>query len=305
MNMEPIIAPVDRELIHAELNKERFLRHTKNGDNEIYIVNHHNAPNVMREIGRLREEAFRGGGGGTGMALDIDENDTMERCYQQLIVFDPECDKITGGYRFISGPDSYDPETDTFHLSTAHYFNFTDEFRKNYLPYAIELGRSWVNPEFQAGKNPKKGIFSLPNLWDGLGTLIMTYSKMRYFFGKVTMYQNFNQYARNQLYHFMHHFFPDKNRLAFPKQPVDFQVDEVEFNSKYQHLDYKKGVQILQKDLKALGENIPPLIGIYMNISPSMKTFGTAINPDFGGVLETGIMIAIDDIYPEVIERHS
>lgn len=305
MNMESIIAPVDRELIHAELNSERFLRHTNNGGNEIYIVNHHNSPNVMREIGRLREEAFRGAGGGTGLSLDIDENDTMERCYEQLIVFDPEDDEITGGYRFILGPNSYEPETDTFHLSTAHYFNFTDEFRKDYLPHAIELGRSWVNPEYQLSKNPRKGLFALSNLWDGLGALIMNFSKMKYFFGKVTMYPSFNEHARNQLYHFMHYYFPDESGLVTPKQPLEFQVDEEEFNAKYQHLDYKEGVRLLQKDLKELGENIPPLIGIYMNISPSMKTFGTAINPDFGGVLETGIMVNIGDIYPEVIERHS
>jgi len=305
MNMESIIPPVDRKLIHAELNKDRFLRNTNNGGNEIYVVDHHNSPNVMREIGRLRELAFRGAGGGTGLSLDIDENDTMERCYQQLIVFDPEDDEITGGYRFILGPNSYEPETDTFHLSTAHYFDFTDEFRKDYLPHAIELGRSWVNPLYQLSKNPRKGLFALSNLWDGLGALIMNFHEMKYFFGKVTMFPSFNEHARNQLYHFMHYYFPDKGGLCTPKQPLTYQVDEAEFEKKYGNLEYKEGVRLLQKEMKDLGESIPPLIGIYMNISPSMKTFGTAINPDFGGVLETGIIVTIGDIYPKVINRHS
>ncbi len=305
MIMESIIPRIDRALIHAELNSDRFLRHTNNGGNEIYIVNHHNSPNVMREIGRLREEAFRGAGGGTGLPLDIDENDTMERCYEQLIVFDPDDEEITGGYRFILGPNSYEPETNTFHLSTAHYFDFTEEFRKDYLPSAIELGRSWVNPLYQLSKNPRKGLFALSNLWDGLGALIMNYKEMNYFFGKVTMYPSFNEEARNQLYHFMHYYFPDKSGLVTPKQPLEYEIDEAGFESKYGQLEYKEGVRLLQKELKELGENIPPLIGIYMNISPSMKTFGTAVNPDFGGVLETGIIVTIPDIYPEVIERHS
>ena len=65
--MEPIIAPVDKELIKAELTPDRFMRDTRKGGNKIYIIDCNNAPNVMREIGRLREIAFRYPGGGTGL----------------------------------------------------------------------------------------------------------------------------------------------------------------------------------------------------------------------------------------------
>ena len=101
--MEPIIAPVDKELIKAELTPDRFMRDTRKGGNKIYIIDCNNAPNVMREIGRLREIAFRYPGGGTGLPLDIDEFDTMDPPCQQLIVWNPDAEEIIGGYRFIVG----------------------------------------------------------------------------------------------------------------------------------------------------------------------------------------------------------
>ena len=121
-----IIAPIDRELIEQELNEERFVRDTNKGGNKIYILNHHNAPNVMREIGRLREVSFRYAGGGTGEEVDIDSADTNDRCYEQLVVYNPEDREIIGGYRFITGERARNPETGDFELSTAHYFDFSD-----------------------------------------------------------------------------------------------------------------------------------------------------------------------------------
>ena len=82
--MEEIIKPVSKELLKAELTEDRRLRMTNKSNNQIYIITHQNAPNVMREIGRLREIAFRAAGGGTGLSMDIDEYDTMEHPYKQL-----------------------------------------------------------------------------------------------------------------------------------------------------------------------------------------------------------------------------
>ena len=96
-----IIQPVHRELLKSELKKEFFSRKTRKGDNEIYIVNNNTAPNVLQEIGRLREVTFRASGGGTGLSVDLDEFDTGEYCYDQLIVWSPEDEEIVGGYRFI------------------------------------------------------------------------------------------------------------------------------------------------------------------------------------------------------------
>lgn len=101
--MEDIIKPISKELLKAELTEDKRLRMTNKSNNQIYIITHLNAPNVMREIGRLREIAFRAAGGGTGLSMDIDEYDTMEHPYKQLIVWNPEAEEILGDIGICSG----------------------------------------------------------------------------------------------------------------------------------------------------------------------------------------------------------
>ena len=301
INLDYIIPPVDRNLIHKELNDSTFVRTTNKGNNEIYIINHHNSPHTMREIGRLRELSFASSGGGTGKEIDIDEHDTSENCYQQLIVFSPEDDEIVGGYRFIDGNTIKDFSKDE--LSTQHYFNFSEDFIKRFLPKTIELGRSWIQPMFQPSQGSRKGIFSLDNLWDGLGAIAVDYKHVNYFFGKVTMYTNFETESRNAILTFMHHYFPDSQKLVLPIHPIeDFTNKEIKETIK--DLDFKEGLRELSKYVRERGENIPPLINQYMQLTSTMKTFGTAINPDFGGVEETGILVRISDIYESKKARH-
>ena len=201
--MENIITAVDRVLLKRELSTERFIRKTRKGDNEIYIVNQHNAPHVLQEIGRLREITFRASGGGTGLSVDLDNFDLCEKCYQQLIVWSPEDEEIVGGYRYIRCADAIDGDPVEIQLSTTHYFDFSERFISDYLPYTIELGRSWVQPNFQPSVNPRKGLFALDNIWDGLGALIVNNPDIKYFFGKVTMYPNYHTASRDFLLHFM------------------------------------------------------------------------------------------------------
>lgn len=302
--MQPIIDAVNKDLIKAELHADRFVRKTRKGDNEIYIVNIHNSPNTLREIGRLREVTFRAAGGGTGLDLDLDHFDTDEICYDQLIVWSPEDEEIVGGYRFILCEKAIIPDSKETHLSTSHYFDFSPTFVEKYLPLTIELGRSWVQPNFQPTVNPRKGLFALDNIWDGLGALVIQNPHIRYFFGKVTMYPNFNQEARDFLLHFMHHYFPDNEHLMKPFHPLQQQYDATFIENQLNGLEFKDGFKVLNTFVRSKGENIPPLVNIYMNLSPTMKTFGTAVNPDFGGVEETGILVTIDDIFEDKKERH-
>jgi Acetyltransferase (GNAT) domain len=301
--MKPIIAPISRELIKSELTDERYIRKTNYGDNKIFIVNHHNAPNVMLEIGRLREVSFRGAGGGTGEEIDIDENDTCDVPYQQLIVWNEEDHEIIGGYRYILCRDAILPDG-TLNLSTAHLFDFSEKFVNQYIPFTIELGRSWVQPAYQPSVSNRKGLFSLDNLWDGLGALIVMHSDMKYFFGKVTMYPSYNVEARDWLMAFMQYYFPDADKLVTPITRLEYQYDILKIQENFKGLEYKEGYKVLNQKIRQLGENIPPLINSYMNLSPSMHTFGTAVNDLFGDVEETGIMITIADIYESKKHRH-
>lgn len=302
-HMKPIIPAVDKELIKKELAEVGLIRPTRKGDNEIYFVNCHTAPNIVREIGRLREVTFRFAGGGTGEELDLDEYDTEEICYNQLIVWDPEDEVIIGGYRFILCKDAID-EHGEIHLSTTHYFDFSERFIKEYMPTTCELGRSWVHPDYQPAQNPRKGLFALDNIWDGLGALTITFPEIKYFFGKVTMYPNYNREARDFLLHFMHHYFPDTENLMVPYHPLKTEYDTTFVEEQLKGLDFKDGFKVLNSFVRKHGENVPPLVNIYMHLSPTMKTFGTAVNPDFGNVEETGILVTIADVYPDKKERH-
>jgi hypothetical protein len=301
--MEDIIEPVNRELLLKELTPEKFVRKTNNGQNLIYIITHHDSPNLMREIGRVRELAFRTAGGGTGMSIDIDEYDTQETPYKQLIVWNDEDQEIVGGYRFIRCDDAL-KSAGEHGLATSHLFEFNDLFKKKYIPNTIELGRSFVQPKYQPGVDNRKGLFSLDNLWDGLGALVVDNPDIRYFFGKVTMYTDFNQQARDLILSFMHFYFPDPEKLVVAHKGITIATDTSEFIKSLEGLSYKDGHKILNQKVRELGENIPPLVNAYMNLSSTMKSFGTAINDEFGDVEETGILVTIDDIYPSKKERH-
>lgn len=301
--MENIIEPIDKIVLKRELSQDKFLRKTRKGDNEIYVVDNFNAPNVVLEIGRLREVTFRASGGGTGKSIDLDEYDTNERCYKQLVLWSPEDEEIIGGYRYIKCKDAMD-DLGNIHLSTTHYFDFSERFITEFLPFTIELGRSWVQPNYQPSVNPRKGLFALDNIWDGLGALIKFNPEIKYFFGKVTMYPNYNTDCRDFLLHFMHHYFPDRDNLMKPFHPLIQNYDKSYVESQLDGLDFKDGFKVLNGHVRDKGEFIPPLVNIYMNLSPTMRTFGTAVNPDFGNVEETGILVTIADIFPDKKDRH-
>jgi hypothetical protein len=257
----------------------------------------------MREIGRLREVTFRHAGGGTGKSIDIDEFDTCSHPYQQLLVWNPEDQEIVGAYRFILCKDA-EYINGKVHLATTELFNFSEQFYKEYLPYTIELGRSFIQPLYQPSEQFRKGLFSLDNLWDGLGALVVDNPSQKYFYGKVTMYTDFNVVARDYILTFMLHYFPDDEKLVTPIHGLTNKTDVSNFLKELKNLDYKAGYAYLNKVVRALGENIPPLVNAYMNLSSTMKCFGTAINPTFGDVEETGILVTINDIYQSKKERH-
>ncbi len=296
---QPIIEPVDRELLRAELTAERKVRDTNKANNEIYIFSAVEAPNLMRGVGRLREESFRASGGGTGLEVDVNEDDLVQDGYIQLIVWDPRDEEIVGGYRFIVCTDE-NPK----HLSTEHYFKFSPTFRRKFLPYTIELGRSFVQVKYQARRNPK-GIFALENLWDGLGALMVLNPKVKYFFGKVTMYTTFNEQARNAILYFMHLYFPDPDRLMKAYEPVKFNMNKRYLRKLFSGADYAENYKILINEVRGFEETVPPLFGAYMSLSSTMRTFDTFLNTDFGEVEETGILITIPDIYPDRKERYT
>lgn len=302
--MHAIIEPIDKTLLVSELTPDKKLRSTNKSDNEIYIVTAQDAPHTMREIGRLREIAFRHYGGGTGLSCDIDEFDTMEGAYRQLIVWSPTEKEILGGYRFLCGSDVKFNEQGKPILATSHLFDFSDNFLKNYLPYTVELGRSFVSLDYQVTLKRSKSIFILDNLWDGLGAIPVIDPSLKYFYGKVTMYNTYDTKARDMILYFLKLHFPDTSGLITPIHPLETDPDTEMLKNLFNGNDFKEDYKILNQEVRKLGINVPPLINAYMSLSPKMRTFGTAINQEFGEVEETGILIAIDEILEEKKKRH-
>ena len=301
---ETIILPIEKEILKSELTADKQLRMTNKSHNEIYIVTAKDSPNVMLEIGRLREIAFRAAGGGTGKSADIDNFDTMENGYKQLIVWNPEEEEIIGGYRYMLGTDVDMDANGQPILATSHMFHFSERFINDYLPQTIELGRSFVSVEYQSTRKGSKSLFALDNLWDGLGALTVVMPNVKYFFGKMTMYPSYIRRGRDMILYFLKKHFNDNDNLIIPEKPLQIETDINELEKLFCCDDFKNDYRILNSEIRRLGYNIPPLVNAYMSLSPTMKMFGTAINYGFGDVEETGILIAVDEILEQKRIRH-
>jgi len=296
--MKKIISPVAPVLIKEELTVERLLRKTNKANNEIYVVNAHNAPNTMREIGRLRELSFRTAGGGSGQSIDVDEFDYLEIPYGQLIVWNPEVDEIIGGYRFFYGKNAVIKSNGQPQIAMEHLFDFSPDFIADYLPYTMEMARAFVQPKYQSSQMGVKSLFALDNLWDGIGALIALIEDVKYLMGKVTIYSHMNKDARCAIMYFMNKFFGHQASLIYPKTPLLVPEKlQKEFDSYFTEADYKDNFRLLNSYVKERKESIPPLIHAYIELSSSMQTYGTAQDHDFGSIYDTGMMITIDDIY--------
>lgn len=302
---QTIIPPIDKELLCNELaTKASLLRHSRKGGTDLYVFDGTQCPNLLREVGRLREITFREAGGGTGLDCDIDHYDVMPKPYMQLIVWEPHEQAILGGYRYIYGPDMQFDDNGQPILATSHMYHYTQRFIDEYLPYTMELGRSFVVVDRQSSRSGARSLFTLDNLWDGLGALAVTLKGCRYYYGKFTMYPTFPQHGRNMILYFQKKYFPDPDHLVYPYHPLETGTDEQAMAQLFNGSTFREDYRILNTEVRKLGINIPPLVNAYMLLSPTMKTFGTAINDEFGDVEESGILITIDDIFQDKHERY-
>lgn len=302
--METIIPPVDRALIANELNEDTFIRDTNNANNKIYVVTYQDSPNTVREIGRLREMTFRDAGGGTGKALDLDQYDTAEESFKQLVVWDPDEREIIGGYRFILGKDIKTNEDGSLKTPTGKLFKISEKFIKDYMPVTVELGRSFVQTFYQPTVNLRRGMYSLDNIWDGLGAIVIDNPDIKYMFGKVTLYPHYDALAKDMLYYFISKYFQDKENIVVPFKPVEIATSTKVLKNVFTGCNYEEDYKILVHKIRALKEQVPPLFNAYMNLSPTMRSFGSAVNPSFGDVEEMGIIVTIADIYDYKKDRH-
>lgn len=304
--MNTIIDPVPVELLKAELTKSKKLEDTNKGHNELYVVTWQDSPNVVTEIGRLREMTFREAGGSTGNAVDLDEYDKMEKPYKQLIVWDPDNEAIVGGYRFFFGSDATFDEKGQPIMASSHQFHFSQKFIDDYLPHVLELGRNFVAPAYQSSKNGAKSIFALDNLWDGLVALIMKNQNLLYFFGKITIYPSYDHISRDLIYHFLWKHYGDKDELVRPWDDLAVMPDSDPdlMNLIVKRDDLAEDYKLLREAARLRGVNVPPNVTAYISITSEMLMFGTAVNRLMHNIEDTAVLIPFDTIYHEKKMRH-
>ena len=303
--LPPIIEPIDVALLKSELNEKTFIRATIRGNNEIYVANNETAPNVLKEIGRLREVAFRAVGGGSGTPCDLDHFDLEDKACFQLVVWNPEADEIIGGYRFTKWALASFHENGQPYVNTEHLFDFSQKFLDEYFPYCLEMARAFVQPKYQSAQMGRKALFALDNLRDGIGAIVASDPSVRYLAGKVTIYSSSPELSRKAMVYYLDKFFGDREGLITSKNPERWTAEQAEmFDAMFTGASVKENYQILNNFVKSMGDTIPPLIHSYIGLSDTMKTFGTTFDPDFGDCYDTAMMITIADIYPEKFSRY-
>jgi len=303
-NVEEIIKPISKEILINELKIALFLRPTRVGNNEVYIFSSEQCPNLMQEVGRLRELTFREAGAGFGKEVDIDDYDICEHRCKQLIVWDPIKKEIVGGYRFNLFYDLKNKNLNDTPLSNKSFYNVSNKFVSDYIPYLVELSRAFIQPMFQPKYAGRRAAFSLDNIWDGLGALVIKYPFLKYYFGRLTFFSNYNATVRDSIFYFFQKHLKGDTSLLQAKRPLSLDTPISYIKKKINMSDIKEDYKSLQLIAKEHNAVIPPLMKSYYNASSSLKVFDPVFDSYFGSSYAAAIIVTIKDIYPSYVKRY-
>ena len=300
----PLIEPVSRKLLREELTTDRLVRHTRIGSNEVYIFTARKAPNLMQEVGRLRELTFRDAGAGFGTAVDIDHFDTDEYPCRQLIVWDPVADEIIGGYRFNIFHEFKGKPLQDIPLANKSLYSISNTFTNEYIPYLVELARAFIQPKYQPKFAGRKAAFSLDNIWDGLGALVVKYPFIRYFFGRLTFFSNYDPTVRDLAFYFFAKHLQGNSALLSAKKPFEFPTPLNDLEKVIGGSSIKDDFAKLNQAAKNHGTTIPPLVKSYFNVSGTLRVFEPVFDSYFASSYAAAILVTIADVYPAFVKRY-
>lgn len=291
--MEAIIAPIDKALLKEELRGATELVEASRGELKVYCLDA-SFPSVLREIGRLREIAFRKGGGGTGTSCDLDRFDTDPSFkFKQLVVWDTQEECIAGGYRFVYGCDIKVDADGQPMIPSAHIFRFSEAFMQEEMHHTMELSRSFVSELHQRTNEVRRSIFVLDCLFKGI-CVVARDGNMTDVFGKVTFYPDYPQEAFSLLTAFMkkHCYFSDEIAPITPFQAVPAPNAGLILHAN----TFLANFQALKTVFLRRKLYLPPILKSYMSLTSTMRYYGAAVNDDFGNVVEMGIKIYMPDL---------
>lgn len=289
-----LISTKDNELAE-ELRHAFYLGRATHWNADIYSVDGLVSPNLMGEICRARKLSYAG----IGVRLDdgAGSEDDLNGTYKQIVVWDRARGAVVGGYRYAVGG-----KVAAEHLSLSHYFELSEQFKSDYLPRGVELGRSFVSPEYQCGTQ-RSTIFALDALWEGVAKIVKL-TNAEYLFGRVTLYEELGVRARNILVGYMQHITPSDSALMKAKEPLRVGISRRRFSQIFNADTPEENYKILLSKMRSMHRRIPPIISSYLRLSPSLRLFGSYRNRELGGVVESAIMLTISDFYDKVKSRY-
>ena len=279
-----------------ELRKAQFLCRATRWNAALYTFDGGECPTLMREVWRLRTQAFND----VGVAMDdvarVELGD-VNGSFRQLILWDCEAERIVGGYRYAVGR-----EAAVSALSLSRYYEASERFVEEFLPDGLELSRTFVSPDYQRNAG-MRSLYALDSLWEGLARVVEQ-SDVRHLFGRVTLYPSLGVRARNLIVGFMRYAFPPRGELMWARHPFRCGIGRRNYERIFVGDTVAENYKILLRSVREMGQNVPPIISSYMRLSPSMRVFESYRNYDLGGVVESAIMLSVDEFYEEIKRRY-
>ena len=280
--------------MRRELREGSLMGRTNDGK-DIFLFEGRTNSAVMRELGRLREHAFRAVGEGTGKHRDLDSFDAY---YKHVVLWDESDLQIVGAYR-IGEAGAIMAERGPEGLYSHGLFAFEEGFH-DVLPQAIELGRSFVQPRYQ-------GLRALEYLWYGIGAYLSTRPSIRYLFGPVSVSADYPEKARKLLVYFYSRYFNAAQPMATPRTPfVLSEADQAELASVIPGDDYPRDFRALKQRLGELGVSVPILYKQYTDMyEPGGARFlGFNVDPAFANCVDGLVLADLEMLKASKRERY-
>lgn len=290
---ETIAHPVDSRAVKRTLKKAPLLGQTIDGK-KIFLYDYEEDSAVMHEIGRLRELTFRTVEEGTGTPMDLDAYDTR---YRHLVLWDDEELEIVGAYRLGECANLIKNEG-MKNLYTSTLFELKPEM-ESYLPHAIELGRSFVQPKYW-------GKRSLDYLWFGIGAYVAQHPDIKYLFGPVSLSDAYPQNAKELIIGFFDQQLGSKQDLAKGLRPVELSKTNQQIAEEIFSGDYKESFKKLNALLDIEGVKVPTLFKQYAEVADDKgcRFIDFSIDPDFNACIDALILVELDKLKPKKRERY-
>ncbi len=291
-----IAHPESTKLIKKELKNAELLGETKDGK-KIYLYANTEESIILKEIGRLREVAFRKVGEGANQRRDLDRYD---KYYKHIVLWDEDDLEIVGSYRIGECKEIIDKfGVDGLYNTTL--FDFSDKFL-NLLPDSIELGRSFVQPKYW-------GTRALDYLWYGIGAYLKNNPQIKYMFGPVSLSATYSQICKDVIFNFFDNYFADTENLVSSKSPYDFKKDTDLLDILDKELvkdNYKDDFKTVKKLLKNFDTSIPVLYKQYAELCDEggIKFCAYNIDKDFASCVDSFIVVDISKIKESQRKRY-